>query len=196
LGLRDLRRPLIRKTTVYTCDDRLKPYSRMSRAVTFSSAVPKTRYRRSRATPGWEPVFVAGVRRYKWMTSQRTLEREMRRCIFTCRKQCVPKQHDHSFTLPRDQDPGFPKISAETEAIKCMDGLNRKLLEHLARVSGRLDISARKACSILMQSSIVRRFMRWVSNPLKTTPESPPQNTFLIMPMFSKPLHFKPPPRN
>ena len=69
---------------------------------------------------------------------------ELRRCVFQCRKDKIPshpsKRSPHMFTLPQDQDDGFPQNAQERLDLRTQERLRNAVVDAVALLSLKLQI--------------------------------------------------------
>ena len=106
----------------------------------------KSRKSSSTVPHGWTMEYDANERPvYRCYHIQRGIDGMLRRCTFRCRKYQIKNGHSHRYYICAVNDPGFPKELCEREDIRTIDDMNSQILDALALVAGRLDISASKA---------------------------------------------------
>ena len=124
------------------------------------SQPPRQRERKTDVLFGWTLVYreysdKSGKKQRKavWRCPeiQRTLEGDVRRCVFCCKK-CRIGRHEHDFTLPAADDPEFqtrrrPKIGD--------DSLTKKVIELVGELAGLEGISVSVAASNTMRKFII-----------------------------------------
>ena len=113
----------------------------------------KTRKRVQEIPPGYTPVQVNGRCMYRCGSIVKTLDGEILRCTKCFRKSRI-KDHKCNYSLSSYQDPLINNDLRKKVQIDTYENMNSLILDQLCYVSGRLDISAKKACSSGMNSFI------------------------------------------
>ena len=121
---------------------------------------PKSRQRQTKVPFGWTQVYrdyldAAGTRKTKalWRCGQlqRTLDGEIRRCTFVCKKGRIG-QHDHVFTMPAADDREFEQ---GIRRDPCVHGFTEHVMRAVADFAGSGALSVSLACSEVMRSFII-----------------------------------------
>ena len=102
---------------------------------------------------GWTPVYRNNKRYYRCPKLQKTLNEEVRRCSYTCRKYLISNGHKCRFDIPEAHDT-INEREKHFIQIKSIEAINELILFDLCYLAGRLDISSNKACSEAMHTFI------------------------------------------
>ena len=83
---------------------------------------------------------------------QRTLDGEIRRCVFVCKKARIGS-HDHLFTVPAAED---TEIDQDLRREPCDQSFNEHIMRAVAEFTGSGSISVSLGCSEVMRSFIIK----------------------------------------
>ena len=122
---------------------------------------PNPRQRQTKVPFGWTQVYrdytdATGARKTKalWRCGQlqRTLDGEIRRCVFVCKKARIGS-HDHLFTVPAAED---TEIDQDLRREPCDQSFNEHIMRAVAEFTGSGSISVSLGCSEVMRSFIIK----------------------------------------
>ena len=122
---------------------------------------PNPRQRQTKVPFGWTQVYrdytdATGARKTKalWRCGQlqRTLDGEIRRCVFVCKKARIGS-HGHLFTVPAAED---TEIDQDLRREPCDQSFNEHIMRAVAEFTGSGSISVSLGCSEVMRSFIIK----------------------------------------
>lgn len=109
-------------------------------------SVPDVRDRQAHGTHGFTP-FKTGTR-VLWRCPKigRSVQGEMRRCSFACRKDRIAKRLNHicRFDIPQGNDSGFKDIAEQCARLKTVEGIAERVHLSLAVFAAKQNISTSK----------------------------------------------------
>ena len=98
---------------------------------------------------GWTPTDIRGPAHWRCKEIQFDfLNQEYRRCSYSCEKKNIRyHKNKHIFEIPQSEDKEFPEYIKEKIKNDTHDNFNKRYVHHLAILSGKMDISCKKAVS-------------------------------------------------
>ena len=100
---------------------------------------------------GWSRIKEENSRiLYRCPNISWSADKEWRRCTYKCRRNRIHLHQFHCYDLPQREDPDFPIQFLEEKNYQSQEKINRKIHMKIAKFSGEVNLSARKASSYSM----------------------------------------------
>ena len=101
---------------------------------------------------GWTQTEIRGKHEWRCPDIQKCLKfDEYRRCSHACEKRHIKYHRRHIYTIPQSEDPDFPKEILKKSQKDNQTQFNNRYIKELAILSGKMDISCKKASSDAMR---------------------------------------------
>lgn len=101
------------------------------------------------APPGWTPTNIHGKNEWRCKEIQFNFKyNEYRRCSHSCEKRYIQyHKNKHVYDIPQKEDPDFPENIISKIQNNTYDQFNKRYVQELALLCGKLDISFKKGAS-------------------------------------------------